>query len=443
MWGGITEVRLSSGLNDDAPDDPTERVDRDPWYGRAGGELFNGVWAFRLLGQYRPTPAAIDIYAIAYRQRALRRPLATRLLLKLQMLATLVHEVAHHDDHVSRRARGRWRMDDEEQWERYAGHLEVALTNGIVVPYLEARYPEEVRDFKAFLRDAGGVDVPLPLVAETIDRNLFAIHFAIFDLLDNHQRRKSPEDQKLEFARDLHYCDQFTLARRALRSLLSATPGYANAVLLDADIAVHQEDFDRAERLAKRAGTLGAPRKEVVEILLDVAVARRDWNGVARDARELTELPAKSFEWEFAGCRLVQAHSELGEFDLAREWLDRLLPRALTLRAQGRLRGLGALLLAYQGDWEGTLAYIRADGGLPTRKRYLGGAELTAAAWIASTRLGVEPEAIPTADDVDLLRHRAYDLCVADFEALGLQPQPGPRVTRDAARLWRRDMVRI
>ena len=59
--------------------------------------------------------------------------------LKGEMLATLLHEVAHHQDWMMRVARGRWRMDDATQREIYAEKVAGEWWQSCVVDYrLEA-----------------------------------------------------------------------------------------------------------------------------------------------------------------------------------------------------------------------------------------------------------------------------------------------------------------
>ena len=113
---GLTGVELLLGAGAQRPsarelefgdivEDPT---------GRLAIERLPGVFEGICLGVYNPSRARIRLFAYVHdpllSERAPFGP-----YLKLRMLATLVHEVAHHFDLRRRVARGRWRADDEEK----------------------------------------------------------------------------------------------------------------------------------------------------------------------------------------------------------------------------------------------------------------------------------------------------------------------------------------
>src|SRR5437867_10845050 len=90
----------------------------DPYYGRPSIEIAPGVYEPVLLGLYRPLPALICLFAYVVGPEVVLSP-RQKLMLKLEMLDTLVHELAHHQDRMMRTARGRWLADRRDRDEVY------------------------------------------------------------------------------------------------------------------------------------------------------------------------------------------------------------------------------------------------------------------------------------------------------------------------------------
>ena len=113
----------------------------DPYLHRKSVELMPGVWLPIIRGTYCPESNSVELYGCVTAPDAHLSPEHT-LELRFQMLRTLVHELAHHNDRTQRVARGRWRMDDETKVERYANLLTRRWCLEIVVPYLSAHYAD-------------------------------------------------------------------------------------------------------------------------------------------------------------------------------------------------------------------------------------------------------------------------------------------------------------
>jgi hypothetical protein len=111
----------------------------DPILGRRSVEWHTGIYAPVILGSYSRQSMRISIFAMV-RAPGIQVPEVELLALRLRMLGTLVHEVAHHHDWSQRTARGRWRMDDTHKAESYADRLADQWFRERVVPFVADRY---------------------------------------------------------------------------------------------------------------------------------------------------------------------------------------------------------------------------------------------------------------------------------------------------------------
>lgn len=119
----------------DDPDGPTP----DPLVGRYGYEMLNGVYGGDVLAEYWHGDARIRLYAFVY-DRARPETRRWEVALRAKQLASLAHEVAHHDDRTRRFARGRWIMQRKALNERYARRLEREWAEHYVLPYVRETY---------------------------------------------------------------------------------------------------------------------------------------------------------------------------------------------------------------------------------------------------------------------------------------------------------------
>ncbi len=114
----------------------------DPFTGRYGVQVAPGIWSGRVRGRYRPRRTAIEIYAYVITEPEPPDWPYWRFALRFEALKTLVHEAAHHHDHVCRVARGRWRAAAGRHAETYAEARTREWLRSIVGPYVFERYPE-------------------------------------------------------------------------------------------------------------------------------------------------------------------------------------------------------------------------------------------------------------------------------------------------------------
>ena len=105
-----------------------------------GGEhVFPGVWVPSVRGTYCPDSNIARLFAYSREGDAPITPDQAQEL-RYIMLRTLVHEVAHHLDRISRVGRGRWRMDDRPKAEAFADKQAMQWCLEVVVPYLSETY---------------------------------------------------------------------------------------------------------------------------------------------------------------------------------------------------------------------------------------------------------------------------------------------------------------
>ncbi len=130
---GLSSVRLRAGtmyVNFHGPENC-----HDPYLHRRSWQWWPGVWLPQIGGTYNMEKRAIEIFGYVLAPDVRLSP-EQRAELRFTMLRTLAHELAHHDDRSRRVARGRWRMDNVDRYERYAESMTLVWIYEIVIPYL-------------------------------------------------------------------------------------------------------------------------------------------------------------------------------------------------------------------------------------------------------------------------------------------------------------------
>jgi hypothetical protein len=163
-------VRRRTGLRED--DMVAEDTEPDPLTGRHGYERAGGIWAPRLRGRFRPAAGEIDLFGFVYDERSLRVPEVQAVLLWLDQAETLMHEVAHALDESDRSQGDRWATDEEDRAEAYAQQTAREWTVRHAALYFERAHPERARAYCEWVLRHVGIDIPLPRVAEDVDRSL-------------------------------------------------------------------------------------------------------------------------------------------------------------------------------------------------------------------------------------------------------------------------------
>ncbi len=293
VTSGLASLELTPAWWWDAECGDRYPGDPDPLTGRLGLELLPGIFCTPILGRYGPDTARIWLQGYVYAEDLPDRPL-WELYLRLRMLQTLCHEVAHHWDWTARRGRGRWRGDDRKRNEDYAERMTFTWTRSAVLPYLRATYPEACRALAAWFREHGGVELPLELLANDAGnpdthphtaaiRSVFTVEGAVQHLIEDVRAGENRTATRLGFARNLHYAEYYEEALTAIDSVLADDPEHAEAWTLTGDIRVHQERYVEARELVERVLARCPEEQDAWEVLADACAGLEDF-AVAREA---------------------------------------------------------------------------------------------------------------------------------------------------------------
>jgi tetratricopeptide (TPR) repeat protein len=392
--------------------------ERDPLAGRIGVELWPGAYSGRILGTYFYNTAKIQLFAYVYDGRMPDRSLK-ELYLRLKMLATFVHEVAHHYDHTMRVARGRWLADDTDKVEIYAEDVQHEWVQRYVVPYLAQAYPEECRALDAWIEHHGGVSVPLALLAgdprTSVKGNririIFSIPGAFEKLVEIVTRGEELTATRLEFARELHYGENYAEALVSIYCVLEEHPEDAEALTLQADIAVHQQEYDLAHSLCERVLARDESYVNAWEVLADLHWTRRSWARLQdTTTRILTLVEPTDWYWGRALRERARARLELGDWDGLVTDLDQLWQSRVP-KNRYEARALLSIMCLRKGYTEAALKFAlmglheTAEHPLPRYRAALAAVRLEAA-----HRLGRPSEAGElTTREIQYLRSTGHE----------------------------------
>ncbi len=261
---GLTGIELCLGERDQSRHGEEEwapPLELDPYVGRQGYEILPGVFAGSVLGTYSPGQAKLRINAYVCRHDALD-PIPVGFFLRMGMLMTLVHEVAHHYDFSSRRGRGRWLSDARDKVEIYAEQVQHDWFSKYVVPCLRRRYPDQWQAFNRWVREKVGLELPVEVLLgdpRATSRGNGITLQAIFDtgqafqeFLTTVQQGANLQKARLDFARDLHYAEHYEPALHIIDLLMRANRDNVDALVLQADIFNHMGRHEEALNISKQ-----------------------------------------------------------------------------------------------------------------------------------------------------------------------------------------------
>jgi hypothetical protein len=329
---GLSAIELELGAGDqDTQDEASGSAEPDPFIGRRGHELLSGVFAGDLLGYYSYDQARIHLFGYVYDNTAPYLDIWT-IYLRLSMLSTLVHEVAHHHDHTQRVARGRWRADREETAETYAQRMQHQWVHEVVACYLEATYPAEVQRLRDWIADYGGAVPSLAALAGEPRvtakggayqiRGLFSLSGAILPLVQAVARGAPRHVTRLDFARALDHADLWAEALVSTERVLAEAPADSAALALQAHIHIHLAETDPAHYESAR------------DLALRV-VASNDAPVRDQDSAWLTLTDAYEGLADWPGVVYAATQSLASWWHLPRWWRA---PRAIEQRIRARMR---------------------------------------------------------------------------------------------------------
>jgi tetratricopeptide (TPR) repeat protein len=422
----VQSVHLRVGTHEDGM--RADGAEPDPFTGRYGFQSEGGIWAPALLGRYRPQRREIDLFGYVFDEAALRVPEIQLVLLWLRQAQTMAHEVAHCWDDIRRTGRDRWALDEETRAEDFAENSARRWLIELAVPYFRQHYRQAASAFEAWLETHVGLRISLERVAEDADRSIWGLVEGLFEVCAK-WTEADELNLRVEIAEQFHFVDDFVPARQILEGVLKERPGQEVATILMGDIAVHEEDWQRALQWTEKALVLLPQSVEAHIDRIDALMGVGDWREAVEQCDRVLRVTGAS-KADRALVRLNRARSliELGEFTDAAEQLDQVTSDGPPLRARAA-QVLRAESLLRQARWAD--ARNVAMTALRTRPYVWHEAQLTAVAWECARLMGqADPKPVPTQRHVELLRKNGRDDWADRLLVLGLKPAANRRTRR-------------
>src|SRR5262249_38761967 len=122
------------------------------------------------------------------------------------------------------------------------------------------------------------------------ERLFFGVDSAFESLLDAVAKGGQPPATQVAFANDLHYGTNYDEALGILTRVLNEHDGDVDALVLRADILVHQNRLHEADAIARELVQKDRANAAAWQILADVARARGDWRLTLDVTLRLAEL---------------------------------------------------------------------------------------------------------------------------------------------------------
>jgi tetratricopeptide (TPR) repeat protein len=323
---GLTGIELCLGEKDQSRYREGEWValpEVDPYVGRQGYEILPGVFTGNVLGTYYPGQAKLRINAYVCEEEALDS-IPVGFYLRMCMLMTLVHEVAHHYDFSSRTARGRWLADARDKVEIYAERVEHDWFSKYVVPCLSRDYPDQWQAFNRWVREKAGLELPVGVLLgdprATARGNGITLQ-AIFDtghafqeFLTTVQQGGDLQKARLNFARDLHYAEHYEPALHIIDLLMRTDRDDVDALVLQADIFNHTGRYEEALNISRqvlqREPRWTAALETQVDALMGLGDYHKGIQGIDMLVGILGKEPREVTRWQM---EKVEALIEVGQ----------------------------------------------------------------------------------------------------------------------------------
>jgi hypothetical protein len=287
---GLTAIELCLGEKDQSrhgDEEWTVPPEVDPYVGRQGDEMLPGVFAGNVLGTYYPGQAKLRINAYVCGQDALD-PVPVAFYLRMYMLMTLVHEVAHHYDFTSRTARGRWLAEARDKVEIYAERVQHDWFGKYVVPWLMRDYPDQWQAFNRWVQEKVGLELPVEVLLgdprATAKGNritlqgLFGTGHAFQEFVTTVQQGGDLQKARLDFAQGLHYAEHYESALQIIDLLRRADRDNIDALVLRADIFNHMGRYEEALNVSNQVLQREPRWGEALETQVDAWMGLREYH---------------------------------------------------------------------------------------------------------------------------------------------------------------------
>ncbi|CAM3011966.1 hypothetical protein HAHI6034_11405 [Hathewaya histolytica] len=244
---GIHSITLCLGKEyQEGKVDNLDKEVRDPYTGRICIDEYGPIYSPPILGTYYTRTCKIFLYAYVYDREKIKLGIIESYL-RLQMLSTLVHEIAHHEDNLLRAGGGRWLGFNDRKCEDYAELQQLKWTETVVIPYLIDNYPEEYCSLLNWIEKHGGVKLSL---VDLIDKSrirrigdkIKIVSGASLSgkwLFKNIINGMNEHDAMLEFAKDLYWEDYGEECLKVIDILLLNNPKDSEVLSFKADIYIN------------------------------------------------------------------------------------------------------------------------------------------------------------------------------------------------------------
>ena len=300
----------------------------------SGDERLPGVYCGLILGVCFWDARRIQVYGFVS-AKPLEEPWA--FYLRLHMLSTLVHEVAHHEDLMKGWARDRWTGDDKHKTEWYAESRQLLWVETVVIPYLQETYPVEVALLDDWMRKHIGLVLPLRILAGDARirakkhgkyywRNTFGSSADAFEqFVRAIDAGQDITEARLDLAIGLHRAEELDYAQEIIALILAEHPDHVPTLVQKGWICREQKRYKEALEALEYANQLEPANSEVLDHLAQVYADMGSWDRVlALTTAVISTLPDRpvrrdAFTWR--GMRILQARAyiALGEFAKAQE----------------------------------------------------------------------------------------------------------------------------
>ena len=331
-----------------AEDHPDQAV--DPYTGRIRGESsIPDCFLPPVLGTYNYRTHRIFLYAYVYPSEVLREPTMV-FYLKLKMLSTLLHEIAHHDDNWRRVARGRWLGSYDTRVEDYAYRKQREWVNESLIKVLQGRYQSEITQLINWIETYGGCKIPFEEIIK--GGFIFSTAQAVEDLFGN-VLSGTPEDSvQYRFARQLYYSGHPIEALTILNTCLPKSLDKLKVKTLIADIHRHQGTFHLAESLASEILSDHPEHETAIAILSEVYFAAGRWQPLIEMTQKGLSIAKgtrkRQILWYLE--KQLLAYCKLGKYEQAKSIVDQY-PDHDTRRP--RKQAFQSLVLLANQDFQG------------------------------------------------------------------------------------------
>jgi tetratricopeptide (TPR) repeat protein len=266
----------------------------------------------------------LRINAYVCRQDALD-PIPVGFYLRMCMLMTLVHEVAHHYDFFSRTGRGRWLADARDKVEIYAERVEHDWFSKYVVPCLMRDYPDQWQAFNKWTREEVGLELPVEVLLGDprttargngiILRAFFNTGRAFQEFLATVQRGGDLQKARLDLAQDLHYAEHYEPALHIIDLLMRAHKDNIDARVLQADIFNHMGRYEEALNISRqvlqREPRWVAALETQIDAWMGLGEYHRGIQGIDKLMGIIRKEPHEVVRWQM---EKAEALVELGQY---------------------------------------------------------------------------------------------------------------------------------